>query len=90
VAFAAQRGQTPKGECRSQRYSIFKVDQVYIESLDPKIMDMKLPLPISVREDVPTIDVAILMEKHDIKKKDIFSIFFVNLNKIFHVIFRKS
>jgi len=28
VADAAQRGQTPKGECRSQRYFIFKVDQV--------------------------------------------------------------
>ena len=35
-------------------------------------MDMKLPLPISVREDVPTIDVAILMEKHDIKKERYF------------------
>jgi hypothetical protein len=35
-------------------------------------MDMKLPLPISVREDVPTIDVAILMEKHGIKKGKIF------------------
>jgi len=28
VADAAQRGQTPKGECRSQRYFTFKVDQV--------------------------------------------------------------
>jgi len=25
VAFAAQRGQTPKGECRSQRYSYLKL-----------------------------------------------------------------
>jgi len=30
VADAAQRGQTPKGECRSQRYFTFKVDQVYL------------------------------------------------------------
>jgi manganese-dependent inorganic pyrophosphatase len=42
-------------------------EPLYIESLDPKIVDMKLPPPISVHEDVPTIDVAILMEKHDIK-----------------------
>ncbi|HEU23605.1 MAG: putative manganese-dependent inorganic diphosphatase [Athalassotoga sp.] len=48
--------------------SRFEIDEpVYIESLDPKISDMKLSPPISVHEDVPTIDVAVLMEKHDIK-----------------------
>ncbi len=42
-------------------------EPVYIESLEPKIADMKLPSPVSVHEDVPTIDVAMLMEKYDIK-----------------------
>lgn len=42
-------------------------EPVYLESVEPKIMDMRLPSPISVYEDVPTVDVAMLMEKHDIK-----------------------
>jgi len=37
VADAAQRGQTPKGECRSQRYFIFKVDQVQISTKKPSL-----------------------------------------------------
>ncbi len=40
---------------------------VYIDSVEPKVSDMKLTSPISVHEDVPTIDVAMLMEKYDIK-----------------------
>lgn len=48
--------------------STFKVNPpVYIESVDPKVSDMKLNAPISVHEDVPTVDVATLMEKYDIK-----------------------
>jgi manganese-dependent inorganic pyrophosphatase len=38
-----------------------------VESVEPKVSDMSLPPLVSVSEDVPTVDVAALMDKHDVK-----------------------
>ncbi len=46
----------------------FEIDPpLYIENVEPRVSDVKFSTPISAKESVPTVDVAFLMEKHDIK-----------------------
>ncbi len=40
---------------------------VYIESVEARVSDMSLPELVSANEDLPTVDVARLMDEHDVK-----------------------
>ncbi len=40
---------------------------VYVESVEARVSDMKLPTLVSANEDMPTVDVARLMDEHDVK-----------------------
>ncbi len=48
--------------------STFKAEPpLYVESVEPKVSDIPLPKLVSANENVPTVDVAALMDKHDVK-----------------------
>ncbi len=40
---------------------------IYVESVEPKVSDIPLPELVSADENVPTVDVAALMDEHDVK-----------------------
>ncbi len=48
--------------------SFFNIEPpLFVENVEAKVGDMKLPPLVSAFEDVPTVDVAALMDKHDVK-----------------------
>lgn len=40
---------------------------VYVESVEPKVSDIDIPPLVSAKKDLPTVDVAALMDSHDVK-----------------------
>ncbi len=40
---------------------------IYIENVEPKVSDIDIPPLVSAENDVPTVDVAALMDSHDVK-----------------------
>ncbi len=48
--------------------SFFKMKlPIYVESVEAKVSDIRIPPLVSAGEDVPTVDVAALMDSHDVK-----------------------
>ncbi len=40
---------------------------IYVENVEPKVSDIDIPPLVSAEKDVPTVDVAALMDSHDVK-----------------------